>query len=232
MGEYQSFGFGVNSVALAEVLHYKPECIFADTGNEMPETYEYIKTYPHPVTILNTPVQGYDTLQEFCLGQGIPPMRHFRWCTDKFKKQRINKYIKAIEGKNEVTQYIGIAYDERHRATITKKGRFNYRYPLVEQKIDRNQCIEIIKNAGLTVPPKSGCWFCPFQTKKKWIKLLREHPDLYDEAVVLDEVGDKIHVYDKGLRELRGRVNLGLEQKTLFEKDDDEDWECQFCMII
>ena len=44
MKEYQSFGYGVNSVALAEVLDNKLLKLFSDTGNESNETYSY-KTY-------------------------------------------------------------------------------------------------------------------------------------------------------------------------------------------
>ena len=81
------------------------------------------------------------------------------------------------------------------------------------------------------MPVKSGCFYCPFQRKSRWIDLLRNHPELYERAIILDELSSSIKLYDKGLRWLKGRVDLGLEQKTLFTRDEDDEWECQFCFM-
>lgn len=62
MNEYQSFGVGVNSVALGLLLDC--EKVFSDTGAEYPETYEYIKYYQSlkgKITILKPNVQGHET---------------------------------------------------------------------------------------------------------------------------------------------------------------------------
>jgi len=56
---------------------------------------------------------------------------------------------------------MGIAAEEAHRADNKKHGK-NTRYPLIEKNIDRAGCKEIILNAELCLPAKSGCWCCPF----------------------------------------------------------------------
>jgi len=230
MGEYQSFGYGVNSIALAETLKHSAPKIFSDTGDESRETYAYMEYYEpiHHVEVLRAPVQGHNNLYDYCVAYKTVPHRAFRWCTDKFKRQPLNRYYK---NDGEITIYMGIAYDERHRAKLDKKGKITYKYPLVENGVTRAQCIEIIEEAGLVVPPKSGCWFCPFQNKQSWLRLLRDHPDQYELAVQLEKNSPPdVDLYHHGLNWLRGRVNLGLEQTSLLDVLD-EDWECEFCMI-
>lgn len=218
MKEYQSFGAGVNSVALAEVMHHIPEKVFADTGCEYPETYAYLDNYPYPITVLNSPVEGCATIEDWCMKLGHAPFMRFRSCTDKFKHARMERYM-----EKPCTVYIGIAYDEKHRARITEKGRITYKYPLVEQGINRAKCKEIITEAGLPIPPKSGCWLCPFQPKSSWWRLARQHPDLFQRAIKIDELNEKVRLREKGLRGL-------LPAQNVFEEDDG--WECQHCIIM
>jgi 3'-phosphoadenosine 5'-phosphosulfate sulfotransferase (PAPS reductase)/FAD synthetase len=235
----QSSGRGVNSVSLSKVIGYKALIAFADTGGEMPETYEYIDYYNkiHPIKIIKTPVNGtkenlgkpFYSLEEYCLAHKTPPMKKFRWCTDRFKTHRLEEYYKTL-GDGEIRVFIGYAYDERHRIKVYERGRFIYEYPLVDQGITREKCIEIIKEAGLRIPPKSGCFFCPFQRKASWIRLMRNHPDLYDRAVIMDKLTPRVRLCYGGLSRLRGRIVKGMEQTSLVEED--EGWECNFCMVV
>jgi len=223
--KYQSFGFGVNSVALTEILPEHIEKVFSDPGAEMPETYDYIEYYhqqDRKVTILTPNVEGYTNIEDYYrLHVGCAPFRAYRSCTDKFKLRVLEKYF-----KKPATICIGIAYDERHRVKIHEKGKLTYEYPLVDEKITRKGCIEIIEDAGLRVPPKSGCFFCPFQPKASWQRLARNHPELYWRAVSLEELSDKIDLHPKGLR------NLWPPPLTLTEAlNPEEDWECGFCYM-
>jgi len=224
--EYQSYGAGVNSVALAEVLHYKPERVFADPGCEYPETYEYLKGYPHEVTTLHPIVEECSNIEEWCHKLGHAPFSQMRSCSVKWKHRPMEKYMKP-----PCTVHIGIAYDERHRVKVyeknTRRGKFYYSYPLVEQGITRAQCVEIIHEAGLQAPPKSGCWFCPQQSKASWWRLGRQHPDLFWRAVAIDDLSDKVKLWE-GTQAVRGLRALWPPQ-TVFEEE--EGWECQLCML-
>ncbi len=220
MIEYQSFGGGVNSVALSEVLDHSVEKIMADTGCEGRPTYRYLAEYPHPITMLKGHVEGCNDIEEWCHKLGHAPFRMYRSCSDKWKYRVIEKYY-----ERPCLVYIGIAYDERHRVKIHKKGKITYRYPLVEQKITRNKCKRIILDAGLPVPPKSGCWLCPFQSRGSWWKLAREDPDLFWRAVEIDELSTKIGIY-----KMPGDLRKLWPPPSTFIID--EDWECQHCFII
>jgi len=217
MNEYQSFGAGVGSVALAEVLNHRIEKVFSDPGCEEPETYAYLAQYPHPITTLHPVVEGCTTIEEWCHKRGLAPFRRYRNCTRLWKIEPLNAYF-----KKPVTIYIGYTFDEAHRAKLRETKVMKYRYPMVEQRITRLQAKEIIKDAGLEIPPKSGCWLCPLQPKSSWWRLGRTHPDLFWRAVAIDELADNIKLREKGLR------GLWPPQKTLFEEDE---FECQFCYI-
>lgn len=44
----------------------------------------------------------------------------------------------------------------------------------------------IIVAEGLSVPPASGCWICPFRRMDQWRELYDLRPDLFQKAVDLD----------------------------------------------
>lgn len=95
---------------------------------------------------------------------------------------------------NVATIGIGISLDEIHRANARKiEPHERVVYPLVgvgEEtglKLNRLDCERVIRDAGLPVPPKSSCYFCPFHRPTAWADLAREHPDLWEKSVHLEE---------------------------------------------
>ncbi len=60
------------------------------------------------------------------------------------------------------------------------------RYLLIEWEWGRDECIAAIKRFGLPQPGKSSCFMCPSSKKHEVIKLSREHPELYAQAVKLE----------------------------------------------
>jgi hypothetical protein len=74
-----------------------------------------------------------------------------------------------------VVKMIGFDAGEGHRTLATGGNknlchdpalprfaeRYDIRYPLREWGMDRAECIRTIEGAGLPVPPKSACFFCP-----------------------------------------------------------------------
>ena len=112
---------------------------------------------------------------------------------------------------------IFIDYSEFHRMHTSDVKYVKNVYPLVEQKITREKCIELIKSKGYLIPQKSGCYFCMFTPKKKWIELKNNHPDLFQKTLDLE----KNAMYTKeGKRKwnLKPLINMrGKESKTLFE---------------
>ena len=44
-----------------------------------------------------------------------------------------------------------------------------------------------ILEAGLPVPPKSACFFCPFKSRMAWRDLKREQPELFETACRVEQ---------------------------------------------
>ena len=194
-----SYGGGLNSTALLVYLvkNDKPLdlVIFADTGNEFEHTYqtvEYYKNWLHQhypavkFEIVNSKY-GMD-LYTYAWNKKIVPNRMKRDCTTKFKILPIKHYLRETYGKQETfIQYIGISLEEAHRMRDSDVKYSKLVYPLVDAAIDRDDCVDLLKQYNLPVPEKSGCWFCPFTNKANWIKLYQEHPDLFQKSIELEQ---------------------------------------------
>ena len=217
-----SFGAGVNSVALL-ILRKLGKVqfdyvVFADTGAEHPETYQYIEEVCIPLCKeIGIPFMrvGSPTLYEDYYEKKIIPFRMFRSCTDRYKIRPIRKWIEA--NLREATILIGIDAGESQRAKYS--GAFAY--PLIELGIDREGCQRIIEGNGYPLPIKSGCYFCPFTDLKGWIILHRDHKDLFLKAEGFEQncrAYPTYHLTDQVLKNLR----LAIESQTSLDK-----WTCQ-----
>jgi len=187
-----SFGAGVNSTAIIALTLLKeipmPDYIvFSDTGAEYPHTYEYMNYLEERGIRITYLTGGYcrkkentwETLIEYCQRKKIIPSMFHRWCSMDWKVRPVDLFSENMK------KWIGIDYGESHRAE--KRHSPNVRFPLIERKIDRNECKKIIRRAGLGVPLKSGCFICPYQSRKDWINLREKSPHLYSIAKQLEE---------------------------------------------
>lgn len=228
-----SFGAGVNSTAIL-VLHadgkYNIDAvIFADTFCEHPETYEHIfKTVIPLCERLGLPFHSVSrgNLFEEYWDKNIIPYRMFRSCTDKFKMRPIREFVKENYGE-DVIYVLGIDYGEKHR--VEKYIGGNFEFPLIDMQLDREACKRIIKNFGLKVPIKSGCFFCPFTKKKGWIGLLKNHRKLFLEAEKFEKNSrayPKYTLTNKPLQKIREAID---NQQTLCGWIDGEGERCVFC---
>ena len=212
-------GVGVNSVA--GILHYGQdaydEILFSDTGSEKPETYEYLRFLIEDkkwnITIVND--HYGKSLYDYYIDRKIYPTPAFRDCTGKFKISPIKRYLRKKYGKKETfLSDIFIDYGEYHRMKTSDVKYQILNYPLVYDKINRDQCIKIIKDAGYPVPMKSGCFMCPFSKKADWIDLKNNHPKLWEDALRLERLGQK-HTKSYKMPQL---IQLkGKESKDLFQ---------------
>jgi hypothetical protein len=123
--------------------------------------------------------------------------------------QRGQKIVRAIgfEAGEErrtyahVVKVIGLDAGEEHRlawarATVGKaklsreawldRHFFFYWYPLMEWGYNRARCKQIIAAAGLQVPVKSACFFCPASKKHEIAWLQEHHPELLERALEIE----------------------------------------------
>ena len=231
--EILAMGGGVQTTACLIKYHDMYDAIlFCDTGDEQSETYSYIEQYLKPFAhtcgipwhTLKNP--RWDSLMDRCFEQKVLPMRTRRWCTVDFKIKLINRKLKQMGATRCIPAnlHLGISADESSRlgatAWIDKPKYKHQTYPLIDDHITRSQCYDIIKNHGWPLPVKSGCDFCPFQSRSKFRRLARIHPERYAKIVKMEQN-----------RRTKEPLNHGRELPmlhTLGEYDDAlKEWEEQ-----
>ncbi|MBB2741918.1 UNVERIFIED_ORG: hypothetical protein FHR35_009071 [Microbispora rosea subsp. rosea] len=213
--EVFSFGGGWQSTA-ALVLAARGELpfrvfLFANVGDdsEHPATLRYVRQYAAPFAAahgieLHTLARiRRDGSTETLFGRltkegsrSLPiPVRMSngapgtRSCTADFKIRVIGRWLKAhgASAGNPATVGIGISVDEIERANSRRcEPHERIVYPLLDLGIRRADCPRIIRSAGLPVPPKSSCWFCPFHRLTTWADMRRDEPELFNRACALE----------------------------------------------
>lgn len=154
-----------------------------------------------------------------------PPMS--RSCTAEFKMRVIGRELRrrGATAADPATVGIGISLDEIQRANRKPQPYETLTYPLVgvgEEtglKLNRLDCERVIRDAGLPVPPKSSCYFCPFHSPAAWADLARETPDLFEKAADLET-----HLRDRSLRDGNGPVYLtrfGIPLRDAIDTDQE-----------
>ena len=187
-----SYGGGVNSTALIIYLVKNKfpldHVVFSDTGDEMPETYEYVqylnkylKRHGVPLDI----VRPNSTLSEVCTRRKVVPSQVWRWCTRDHKVKPIHKFYKKLN--SHIYQYMGIDYGELRRMKPSGEDWITNLYPLIDFKIDRQGCLDLIRKARLKIPIKSGCYLCPYNNMERWGEIYKNHPDLFQKAMQIEE---------------------------------------------
>ena len=219
---------GKDSSALAVYLREKVpemEYFFCDTGAELPETYEYLTRLEvilgNPITRLNAR-RGFD--HWFEVFRGTLPSPQMRWCTKNMKIKPIEAWI----GDAPAISYVAIRADESNRkGYISTKPNIQTRFPFIDDGIDHAGVMRILGDAGIGLPTyyewrtRSGCYFCFYQRKAEWVGLAERHPELFEQAVAIEQKvlrdagidGDA----DFGGQAMRGRQYTWSGKETLLE---------------
>ena len=203
-----SFGGGTNSSAMIIGLYQRnipiDLILFADTGGEKPHTYEFIKTLNSWLADKGLPevtvVKAVHTLEYYCLkyeefpsvvyGAGHCAVRHKIAPQEKFCNN--DQQCKAVWSIGEkVNKYVGYDAGEQRRIDKNKEKhdadkKYKHHFPLIEWGWTREECIAAIEGAGLPLPGKSSCFFCPNNRKEEIVKLWKNHPDLFDRCVAME----------------------------------------------
>lgn len=121
------------------------------------------------------------------MANGAPGNRN---CTSTYKMKVVGRWLRAkgATADDPATVCIGISTDEFQRASNKKAEPYERPiYPLLELGLDRADCMAVIRNAGLPVPPKSSCFFCPFHRPQTWAEMRRDEPDLFARSQQLED---------------------------------------------
>lgn len=209
-----SFGGGVNSAAMLVGMYQRgipiDLILFADVGAERPEIYAFLHEMGDWLRVRGLPsitvVENVDrfgqrlTLEQECLRSHTLPsiafghkrcsLKHKIAPQDKFCNHHPGCRAEWAEGRR-VKKYIG--YDagegrrrERARERDAADRKYCKVYPLMDWGWTRADCIRAIRQAGLSVPGKSSCFFCPSMKKQEILALRDQHPELLARALALE----------------------------------------------
>ena len=229
--EIISYGGGVQTAALlvltaqGKIDNPATPAVFADTGSELKATYDHILDVMFPYAIDNDidfKIVKTDKgpLHEW-VGEMMLPMYfadggfYRRQCTNHWKIKPVRKWLRS-KGIKKATVQIGISWEEIHRAKDANVKWITHRHPLIELKLTRQDCINILTNEDIPVPPKSSCFMCPYRRISEWHKLRAESPEEFDKAVKYERQQNDMYLCYKG-KPLDQIIGM---QETLFESDE------------
>ena len=185
--------------------------LFADTGNEPKEVYEWLNHLKKLIgskfeieVVRNDQNTGniIDDYKAESGRYGLIPTHILksdgsngfgrRTCTFEYKIRPINIRIrqelglKSLRSKH-IEIIMGISIDEIQRAKSSRNKWEVKTYPLIENKITRDDCVHYFKHKDYGSPPRSACIVCPYHSNKEWKRIKDNFPDEWDFAVQFDE---------------------------------------------
>ena len=117
----------------------------------------------------------------------------YRQCTHDYKVIPIQKKIRELLGikpkhrvKKDmiVEQWIGISTDEAMRMKNARLPWLTSRWPLIEMKMSRMDCLNWYKDIKKhPMPGKSSCIGCPYHHNDQWKNMQTNYPEDFADAV-------------------------------------------------
>jgi hypothetical protein len=259
-----SLGWGVQSWTLAAMaalgeLDQLDYAVHADTTWESSKTYEFAaKMTPwlieHGVKVVTVSDQEQaktvDTFKTdipaFTVGEGVDGQLR-RQCTGRWKITPIRQFVASElerlclqKTPGIVEQWLGISLDEMGRAGISDVKYVTHRYPLLEKRMTRGDCINWLEKNNLPIPPKSACVFCPYHNRRTWEQMKRAGGSDWEISLQVDSLIRKVRpphdlfVHPKRVPLSEAVVipeDHGYEQLGLMEPTDDKECNSGYCFL-
>lgn len=226
---YVSYSGGKDSTAmllrLIELDYQIDEIVFADTGFEFPELYDYVKRIEKYINRKITILDPKDTWDKWFYGKSTRgkskgkvrgyPLRYYScWFTRESKVNPLQKYM--VDAK---VIYVGIAHDEKRRYS---KDDF-IKNPLVEWGWTEQDCVNYLNKKGLLNPlyknfNRLGCFHCQKQSEFSLYILWKNYPKLWKKTVEMDEKSILVSGHgmkEKPLSEYHDKFRNGYQPKNL-----------------
>lgn len=186
--------------------------IFADTGWEPRRVYDWLawleQRLPFPVHRVSAGNLRADVLlkQNTTGGRFAAVPWHItmpdgsagmgrRQCTKEYKlaplvqeKRRLlglEKGKRAPRGQVLCETFVGISIDEVARVRNSDETWNVNRWPLIELRMSRDDCLAWMERHGYPQPPKSSCLGCPFHSNAQW-REIKADPEAWEDVVEVD----------------------------------------------
>jgi hypothetical protein len=198
-----SFGGGTQSAAIAALIVRgdlpPPEvALIADTSREGSETFPYLRDVvqpaldavgvhihivPHDLATVDlwtgaagdTVIMPMFTSQQ---GRGMLP----KYCSHEWKTRPVQRWLRRY-GYSSGEMWIGFSTDEMQRCRVPQEP-YPHRYPLIEKRLSRSDCVALVERMGWPTPPRSACYQCPYMSDQERQRQPRED---FQKAVALEK---------------------------------------------
>lgn len=201
-------GGGVQSTAIAALIVMgvlpKPDlAVIADTGREQSTTWSYMEQVTAPalarvgVNLQRVQAKDFATVDLYGGKDGesllIPAFTNLSgeigkmpaFCSNEWKQRVVRRWA-TQQGIEAANMWLGISTDEMIRLTFPKGKKWQHSFPLVEQRLNRYECEQLVERMGWPKPPRSSCWMCPNHTQAEWRDIRDNKPGDWQEAVWFD----------------------------------------------
>jgi len=252
-----SLGAGVQSTTLLMMMiegeiQKADHAIFSDTGWEPKAVYEHLESLKplmekagiqfHIVSAGRIQDDGLADLPWFTLNADGSKGMVRRQCTQKYKLKPLQKKQRELAGlapgqrskHHLVTSIIGISWDEAQRMKDPFYPWIVNEYPLVDNRITRQMCLDWMEAKGYARPPRSSCLGCPFHSDNEWRYIASNFPEEFEQVAKIE---DAVRANHKELVSIDGMPYLHRKRVSLRSVDlrtDDEmgiislfDQECE-----
>jgi hypothetical protein len=166
-----------------------------------------------------------------------------RSCTADFKIKVVDKWLREHGAKDHGAKVgLGISLDEFQRVKPnldpdTMKWKENA-FPLIDLRMSRQDCMNVIESAGLVIPPKSSCFFCPYHRLERWQEMRQSEPELFQKSADLETlVNERRQMlgldpvwFTRKLKPL-AQATSELKQRSLFDEEEDDVCESGYCFM-
>jgi 3'-phosphoadenosine 5'-phosphosulfate sulfotransferase (PAPS reductase)/FAD synthetase len=214
-----SLGAGVQSSTMALMaasgeLPIQPEfAVFADTGDEPDEVYDWLATLKRllpfkVVTAARSKLSdnlfqwGFSQIPCFVKNNEGKPSKGKRQCTKHWKIMPMYRSMRQETGavrKRLATGHfeslIGISVDEASRMKDARVDWVKNKWPLIDAGLSRTGCKQWLDKKGLFAP-KSACFYCPLKDNASWARI-SEDPKYWPKILEIDrrlnERGEYLH---------------------------------------
>ena len=241
-----SLGLGIQSTAMYLMsslghIDRADYAIFADPDAELPDTYKLwndlkiwsksnngIALIKKKKSIYNDIIKGYKKntrvakIPAHTSSGGIM----LRQCTGEYKinvvvqeVRRLHK-LKKRQHMKPTEMWLGISLDEIQRMKESQLYNIKYKYPLIDKKLTRSDCISVLEENNFVNVKKSSCTFCPYHNNRTWKDLKSNYPQEWDKAVKLDKI-----IRDSSQYNIKDKLYLHSSKQPLDEAYLQEDQE-------
>lgn len=236
-----SISGGKDSAALAIYLKEKYpnrefEYLFFDTGEELQDTYDYIRDLENLIGIEVQKLTPDKSFKELLMEHNdFLPSPMERWCTRKMKLETFLQKMREYQDYT-IYNYVGIRSDENREGLIPTEKNITTVMPFKEDGITLTDVKRILNDAGLGLPKyydvirddkydieyfrtRSGCYFCFFMRQIEWVWLYEQRPEEFKKAMEFEKAG-YTWIKDMPLSELAKPENIDKIKRSFKKMEE------------